>query len=185
MFLVSFCSCLCLIHWSQVLSWEWRCSWSSADRWCSNYIWVINKFIAYWGVSYIRDLTVHFLIQLIPIITLSNVTWLCIRHGNGNRSKLISKKDHLSRYNDSQYKDDKVLRPSILVLVIPLLRRWHLCVFETSFRLWTHERHPIACQSGQAMGCLLWVSQRWFTVIRWDCSIIRDVSVWLWWCLTC
>ena len=25
------------------LSWEWRCSWSSADRRCSNYIWVINN----------------------------------------------------------------------------------------------------------------------------------------------
>ena len=32
MFLVSSCSGLCPIHWSQVLSWEWRCSWSSADR---------------------------------------------------------------------------------------------------------------------------------------------------------
>ena len=47
MLLVSSCSCLCPIHWSQVLSWEWRCSWSSADRRCSNYIWVINNFIAY------------------------------------------------------------------------------------------------------------------------------------------
>ena len=47
MFLVSSCSCLCPIHWSQVLSQEWKCSWSSADRRCSNYIWVINKFIAY------------------------------------------------------------------------------------------------------------------------------------------
>ena len=47
MFFVSSCSCLCPIHWSQVLSWEWRCSWSSADRRCSNYIWVINNFIAY------------------------------------------------------------------------------------------------------------------------------------------
>ena len=31
MFLVSCCSCLRSIHWRQVLSWEWRCSWSSAD----------------------------------------------------------------------------------------------------------------------------------------------------------
>ena len=38
MFLVSSCSGLCPIHWSQVLSWEWRCSWSSANRRCSNYI---------------------------------------------------------------------------------------------------------------------------------------------------
>ena len=38
MFLVSSCSCLCSIQWSQVLSPEWRCSWSSADRRCSNYV---------------------------------------------------------------------------------------------------------------------------------------------------
>ena len=37
---------------------EWRCSWSSADRRCSNYIGVIDNFIAYWGASYIRDFTV-------------------------------------------------------------------------------------------------------------------------------
>ena len=49
---------LCPIHWSQMLSWEWKCSWSSADRRCSNYIWVINNFIAYQGTSYIRDFTV-------------------------------------------------------------------------------------------------------------------------------
>ena len=55
---LSSCSCLCPIQWSQVLSREWKCSWSSADRRCSNYIWVINNFIARQGVSYIRDLTV-------------------------------------------------------------------------------------------------------------------------------
>ena len=44
-FHMSSCSGLCPVHWSQVLSREWRCSWSSADRWCSNYIWVINNFI--------------------------------------------------------------------------------------------------------------------------------------------
>ena len=36
-----------LIHWSQVLSREWRCSWSNADRRCSNYIWLINNCITY------------------------------------------------------------------------------------------------------------------------------------------
>ena len=59
MFLVSSCSCLCPIQWGQVLSREWRCSWSSADRRCSNYIWVIDNVIACQGASYIRDLTVH------------------------------------------------------------------------------------------------------------------------------
>ena len=47
MLLVSSCSCFYPIRWTHVLSWEWRCSWSSADRRCSNYIWVINKLIAY------------------------------------------------------------------------------------------------------------------------------------------
>ena len=54
------CSCLWAIYWDQVLSGEWSCSWSSADRRCSNYIWVINNFIAYLSASYIRDLTVIF-----------------------------------------------------------------------------------------------------------------------------
>ena len=58
MFLVSVCSCLCTIYWSQILSGEWRCSWSSADRRCSNYIWVINNLIACQSASYIKDLTV-------------------------------------------------------------------------------------------------------------------------------
>ena len=40
------------------LSQEWRSRWSSADT-CSNYIWVINNFIAYWGATYIRGLTVR------------------------------------------------------------------------------------------------------------------------------
>ena len=55
MFLVSSCSCLCPIYWSIVLCWEWRCSWSSADRRCSNYIWVINNLIAHKGATYIYD----------------------------------------------------------------------------------------------------------------------------------
>ena len=38
-------SCLCPIRWSRVLSREWRCSWSSADRRCSNYIWVIDNLL--------------------------------------------------------------------------------------------------------------------------------------------
>ena len=56
-FPVSSCSCLCPIHWSQVLSREWRCSHSIADRRRSNYIWVINRFIAYYDAAYIRGLT--------------------------------------------------------------------------------------------------------------------------------
>ena len=51
--LVSSYSGLCPIHWSQVLSREWRCSWSTADSRCSNYIWVIHNYIANYGVSFI------------------------------------------------------------------------------------------------------------------------------------
>ena len=39
MFLVSSCNWVCPIHWCQVLSREWRCSWSSF-----NYTWVVNIF---------------------------------------------------------------------------------------------------------------------------------------------
>ena len=42
---VSSCSWLWPIYWIQALSREWRCSWSSADRRCSNYIWVINNLL--------------------------------------------------------------------------------------------------------------------------------------------
>ena len=51
MILVSYCSCLCPTHCSQVLSREWTCSWSSAHR-------VINNFITYWSVTYIRGFAV-------------------------------------------------------------------------------------------------------------------------------
>ena len=40
------CACLCRIPWSQMSSREWICCWSSADKQCSNYIWVIDNFIA-------------------------------------------------------------------------------------------------------------------------------------------
>ena len=59
MILISSCSCLCPIRWSQMWNWERRCCWSSAYRRCSNYIWVINIFIAYWGVTYSKELTVY------------------------------------------------------------------------------------------------------------------------------
>ena len=67
MFLILSCSCLCPIHWSQVLSRERKYSWSSDDRRCSNYIWMINNFITQ-GAHYIRDLTIClFLFLFLPI----------------------------------------------------------------------------------------------------------------------
>ena len=49
------------IHWSQMLTWEWRCSWSSSDSRSSNYILVINRFMAYNGATYTRGLAVQWL----------------------------------------------------------------------------------------------------------------------------
>ena len=61
------CSCLWPIHWSQVLVREWIYSLNSADRRCSNYIWVINNFIAYQGASYISGLTVYMYIYILAV----------------------------------------------------------------------------------------------------------------------
>ena len=47
-----------------MLSREWRCSWSSADRLCSNYIWVISNFIAHKGATCIRSLSIYIRICL-------------------------------------------------------------------------------------------------------------------------
>ena len=58
MFLVSSCSFLCPFHWNQMLSRERRCSWSSADRRCSNYICVVFSLIVHLSALHIRDLTV-------------------------------------------------------------------------------------------------------------------------------
>ena len=57
MILISSWNRLCPTLWSQVLSREWRYSWGSADRRCSNYIWVIDNLIAHKGAPYIKDLT--------------------------------------------------------------------------------------------------------------------------------
>ena len=67
-FLVSSCSCLFTIYWSQTLNREWRCSWSSADRRCSNYIWVIINLISYQDTPIIRDRTVYFLYHMGDIL---------------------------------------------------------------------------------------------------------------------
>ena len=82
MFPVSSCSCLCPIQ--VLLSPEWRCSWSSADRLCSNYIWVINNFIAYLGAVYIRGLAVDAMAtrlqQLAVVFAQSVVKFIIVQH---------------------------------------------------------------------------------------------------------
>ena len=57
---ISSCNCLWPIHWSRVLSREWTCYWSNADRRCFNYVSVISNFIALKDTTCIRCLTVVF-----------------------------------------------------------------------------------------------------------------------------
>ena len=76
MILASSCCCLWPIHWSQVLSREWRCSWSSADRRCSNYIGVVNNFITYWGATYIRGLTVVGMVVSYGLVSVRVNEWV-------------------------------------------------------------------------------------------------------------
>ena len=56
--IASSCSCHCPMHRRQMLSREWRCSWSSTDRRYSNHTWVISKFITYQAAPYIRYFTI-------------------------------------------------------------------------------------------------------------------------------
>ena len=68
-----------------MLSRKLRCSWSSADRWCSNYISVISNFIAQ-GVTYIRGLTVcgiQPIEALWPIWFYASENWVISVSGNG------------------------------------------------------------------------------------------------------
>ena len=68
MFLLSSCIYHCPIHWNQGLSREWRCSWSSVHRRCSNYVWVINAYIAYKDATYIRGLMVDWNMQTLSVL---------------------------------------------------------------------------------------------------------------------
>ena len=52
-FLVLFCSCLCPIDWRQVLSREWRCSWSSA--------WGLRKWVHYWKVTFLNAFCLNYI----------------------------------------------------------------------------------------------------------------------------
>ena len=65
MILVSSCSCLCPIISKPCV--KSRYSRSSADKRCSNYIWVINNVIAYWDATYIRGLTVSITRRIVII----------------------------------------------------------------------------------------------------------------------
>ena len=154
MFLVSSCSYLCAIHWCQVFSREWRCSWSSADRRCSNYICVMNNFIAYLGATYIIDLSV---VGLSPIRYVTdtrtdyasgkydefNTLLISLREIHGKGRSLIQEMRILSAIGNigsqkypSWSAEVCVLKVFILkhhnfcLYVISVYGRWHVAVYQ-------------------------------------------------------
>ena len=124
-----------------MLSREWRCSWSIADRRCSNYIWVIDNFIAYKGAAYIRDFTVshynyaqdlhmkvkvltHRRLKIKRFTTANHVTTKtrhriklsirCMPIIYHKISRALSQYKVFPRYGDSHVKDKTVVRLSYL-----------------------------------------------------------------------
>ena len=72
------------IHWSQVLSREWICNWSSADRRCSNYIWVTKIYL---------PTRVRLIFDFWRYITYS-ITWNAAVQSSSCPSGCILKKGH-------------------------------------------------------------------------------------------
>ena len=130
MFLVSACSCPHTIYWRQVFSREWRCRWSSADKRCSNYIWVINDFIAYSSAPYIRDLMV---IQLQIYFSL---TLFVMKKKTQNFSHSMTGKIVLYLH------EIWVLCKKIIEMVLPWNIRW--CQISSYF-LWRRAGIPFMC----------------------------------------
>ena len=116
MILISSWSRLSPILSSQVLSQEWRCSWSSADRRCSNYIWVVDNFIVYEGVPYIRDMTV-------VAHCINRIKQLGRRH-----EKVISSWSDIDFIHGRFYKN--VISPFLIAWRYHSLALSHWCQFE-------------------------------------------------------
>ena len=75
MFLVSACSCLCAIYWSQALGAGWRCSWSSADRRINNSIAIkVRLILETWRYLFFhRPVVQELLLENVPNIFISSV----------------------------------------------------------------------------------------------------------------
>ena len=118
MFLVSSCNCLYPIQWSQVLSREWWCSWNSADRRCSNYIWVINNFIAYLGAPYIRDFTVTRTTRTPAFWDTLAASWLPIL--------VIHIRSQVKTWQSQSYKFKKIAKNSNFEILLETFHTTHL-----------------------------------------------------------
>ena len=150
MFLVSSCSCLCPIHWSQVLSREWSCSWSSTDRRCSNYVWVINILLPAWVLlilQVLRQLACSLLWAIIYFTSYASGLDLCVSHQipwvilgkcSANERQRYTVKSTLIGWAHTQNAPwilqgrSQPMREFLSLWVQSLLTRWHdlgCCVF--------------------------------------------------------
>ena len=97
MFLISSCSCFCTIYWSQASSGEWRCGWSRADRWCSNYILSDQQFNCiircalyqkFEGNLHERGPYVHESYTSVCLFYEQYINWYIQKRGGGNASAM-------------------------------------------------------------------------------------------------
>ena len=97
-----------------MLSRQWR----NADRRCLSYIWVINNFIAYWGATYIRGLTVHFIKYILDCISLYMIKGqACITE----MTRSYSKPGQKGRHSAGDILKCILLKENIYILIqIPL-----------------------------------------------------------------
>ena len=201
MFLLFSCGGLRSSHWTEVLSWEWRCSWSSADR---RYIFCINNFIAYQGATYIRGFTVTLIYcKLDPRNTpqsnsnrnsnifieedaFENVS--CKMDANASQVSMCYLVEYLINLPIDQYLEQLLIQDVQKgcgrvgnSLEMGDLRRLATSLYSTVETLYntidfcwsTHKRHSIARLKGRGMGCLLWVQRATFCV---DLSILSSIK---------
>ena len=157
MFIVSSCSCLCAIYWSQVLSREWRCSWCSADRRCSNCIWVINNFLAYWGVAYSRCFTV--------ILRAARAS-----HASRNQSTMMMM---IEPCVDGIVQDCSIsssLAMEILQSCTKPLISWQYFNLGPSYKMWQFVQH----KTGAMWVCLHWYGGTWQYSINYSMDYVKQ-----------
>ena len=141
MLLVSSSSCLCPVHWSPVLGREWRCSWSSADRRCSKYIWVITKCVAYKGATYITDLTVCYIFQRVLCVAVCHRLHsirLCI-------STRLSCSTKWTGMCNSDSRTVTRLRQNVFSTGFQMVREWKWP--EKPFLMFRHVFRHVSCQA--------------------------------------
>ena len=169
MFLVGCCSCLCPIRWSQVFSREWRRSWSSADKRCSNYIWMINNFIAYQGANYIRGLTV-----IVPLWH-QMASWNLLVNSTGNG--LLPIQSQAVGWTNADLSSFGYLGTNISEIWLKVKRMWHTIfrhgdIATNSWNAHLSRNNPIKLEETQAAN--YWTRLFPYNALSLSCD--RDVT---------